>query len=312
MPTPVELKFQNNWLFYLEQIEQGSIIDPAGQYRAKSTSIDPMDDEQDDNGKTSKGDDRPKFDAATATADWGYSSYIAQGGQFGSPIEKACEDCLVAGGTGSTENGNYPAVAARFSSSVGLNSYTGVPNPNGYIYDVKIVKGGFSNLIPLQGYTIIPIDLNKGAGGRYIYLMFTRNPAMVQYGDEWNGNINGYNNGYRVIGPVRKMSSYSQRFGAVLTQGFTAWHGYVPTWNQWTFKWKQPDLNDGAGGRFIYGFQGKGDNDGPPVEIGVIAGNSSSIAPPAGWRKIDGSNYLFPGVDLNEGAGGDYIYFCIR
>ena len=307
------LDSQNKWLFYLEQIEAGNITDPTGQYVAKKTNVDPTDDEETDDGQTSKGEDRPKFDAADGTGDWGYSSYVAQGGQFGTPTDKACEDCLVEDGPEPTEPGSQPVVAARFDNSVGVAPYSGYPYTNGEIYDVKIVKGRSSNLSALPGYTIIRHDLNKGAGGQYIYLMFTRNPALVQYGDEANGANGGNNNGYRVVGPVRKMSSYSQRFGAVVTQGFVGWRGAVPTWAQAPFvKWKQPDLNDGAGGRFIYGYQGKGDNDGQPVEIGVLSGNSSRIAPPAGWRKIDGSDSRFPGVDLNQGAGGDYIYFCTK
>ncbi|MBB4600472.1 hypothetical protein HNQ93_000048 [Hymenobacter luteus] len=74
--------------------------------------------------------------------------------------------------------------------------------------------------------------------------------------------------------------------------------------------WEQPDLNDGSGGRFIASYQSKDVRDGGPIEVGVIAGNSSSISPPMGWIKIDNVNGY--GVDLNEGAGGDYIYFCIK
>lgn len=312
VPTDVSLRAQNNWLFYLEQIEEGNVKDPTGQYFAKETIVDRTDDEQDDDGETLKGEARPKFDAAEGTSDWGYSNYVAQGGQLGVPKATACEDCPVSDGVGLAETKNALAVTAQFENSQGLGTYTGTNNPKGYIYDVKVVKGRSRNLMALRGYTIIPLDLNKGAGGQYIYLMFTRDPSRVQYGDEIRGENLGYSNGYRVIGPVRKMSSYAQRVGAVATQGFTAWHGYVPTWNKWLFGWRQPDLNDGAGGRFIYGFQGKGDNDGQPVEIGVVAGNSSRISPPAGWRKIDGSDFRFPGVDLNLGAGGDYIYFCIK
>jgi hypothetical protein len=39
-------------------------------------------------------------------------------------------------------------------------------------------------------------------------------------------------------------------------------------------------------------------------ELTVINGGSSSIQPPAGYTKIN--------VDLNQGAGGDYIYLCYK
>lgn len=40
------------------------------------------------------------------------------------------------------------------------------------------------------------------------------------------------------------------------------------------------------------------------TEITVIFGDSSGIQPPAGYEKY--------GVDLNQGAGGDYIYLCFK
>ena len=39
-------------------------------------------------------------------------------------------------------------------------------------------------------------------------------------------------------------------------------------------------------------------------EVAVIFGSSSSIKAPAGFTKVD--------VDLNSGAGGDYIYVCYK
>jgi hypothetical protein len=40
------------------------------------------------------------------------------------------------------------------------------------------------------------------------------------------------------------------------------------------------------------------------TELRVIRGGSSGIPAPAGFTRI--------GVDLNQGAGGDYIYLCTR
>jgi hypothetical protein len=67
-------------------------------------------------------------------------------------------------------------------------------------------------------------------------------------------------------------------------------------------------------GKYIYSFQLKdvytSDNNNVLTfhpgyaEIGVLSGNSDTIQPPVGWIK-------YP-ADLNEGAGGDYIYFCYR
>jgi len=42
----------------------------------------------------------------------------------------------------------------------------------------------------------------------------------------------------------------------------------------------------------------------PISEVTVIRGGSASIPPPAGYTKIN--------MDLNAGAGGDYIYVCYK
>lgn len=64
------------------------------------------------------------------------------------------------------------------------------------------------------------------------------------------------------------------------------------------------DLNEGVSGTYIRAIQSKSPNAGLPLEIGVLSGNSSNIQPPVGWSKAS--------IDLNEGAGGDFIYFCVK
>jgi hypothetical protein len=54
----------------------------------------------------------------------------------------------------------------------------------------------------------------------------------------------------------------------------------------------------------IYAWQLKRTNGTPINEVGVIAGGNSGIACPSGWTRV--------GQDLNQGAGGDYIYFCYK
>ncbi|WP_345221346.1 hypothetical protein [Hymenobacter koreensis] len=210
-----------------------------------------------------------------------------------------------------------PATVSAFRTSEGQASFSGPGNPQGDILDLKIVKGSSANLTALPGYTIIPVDLNKGAGGQYIYLTFTRDPTKVQYGDEVKKdqvNTDGFavGSGRYVIGPVRAIYSKSARSGA----DFQNWPRFsVPNWapSPTNFDdWIQPDLNDGSGGRFIASYQGKDHRySGRPIEVGVIAGNSPNITPPAGWVKVDGVQAP-EGVDRNEGAGGDYIYFVLK
>ena len=38
--------------------------------------------------------------------------------------------------------------------------------------DVKVISGGNASIRPPDGYTRIDVDLNAGAGGKYIYLCY--------------------------------------------------------------------------------------------------------------------------------------------
>lgn len=62
------------------------------------------------------------------------------------------------------------------------------------------------------------------------------------------------------------------------------------------------DLNEGAGGKFIY-LAYKDTPSGPFItDITFAVGDSSSVAAPAGYTRLP--------QDLNEGAGGKFIYLC--
>lgn len=180
---------------------------------------------------------------------------------------------------------------------------------SGYIRDLKIDKSSDSmSVASLPGYQLIPVDLNKGAGGKYIYLTFTRSADHVQqhipqgcediipgpyvtsiYADDWNAV-----DALGVKGTCLQSSGLYWEYLPLVQ----------PTGVPYYWEWKQPDLNDGSGGRFIYAWQTKRASAPPIAEVGVIAGNNGSIACPSGWTRID--------QDLNQGAGGDYIYFCYR
>lgn len=62
------------------------------------------------------------------------------------------------------------------------------------------------------------------------------------------------------------------------------------------------DLNEGAGGKFIY-LAYKDTTDGPFItDITFVVGDSAGVPAPAGYTRLD--------EDLNQGAGGKFIYLC--
>lgn len=65
------------------------------------------------------------------------------------------------------------------------------------------------------------------------------------------------------------------------------------------------DLNEGAGGDYIYLAVKRGTDEAKAVNgLAVVSGKNDKVSAPAGYEKI--------GMDLNKGAGGRYIYLCKR
>ncbi len=283
---------QAAWLRFVDRVERGEAVDPSGQYVAKGTkgAVDAA-------GNRSN---RPKFDAATPAFAQRYRLQSngevagqpvgANLGDDGPPLE--CDGCEGPG------QGIPVPYTPSFTSSVNQGG-------SGYIHDLKIIVGapGDNSTSEQQvigaGYTKLNADLNKGAGGAYIYLCFQRDAAQVLNGVEYTYN-------YAYSGPNEILTAFQTK-GSLSTPGDPYFYNiWVPNQNSNVY-WGRIDLNQGSGGDYIYSFQAKS----PFVpnyiyvqEVGVLSGNSSTIQPPSGWNK-------YP-KDLNEGAGGDFIYFCYR
>lgn len=215
-------------------------------------------------------------------------------------------DVAIDPGDGSGGGGTYnPPYTMITSEDIGYGNFV-VKNYTyaNAIMDLKVIKGNSSSIgtSDLPGYYKIAADLNRGAGGKYIYLCFTRDPAKVQGSSRW---VDDYEMGRDV--PIRSVEVVSQTIGTA--PRFDDMY-MPPVEVKDNFGFHMADLNDGAAGKYIYAYQRKGaDNPNyPPLqivkEVGVIYGSSSSITPPAPWEKIP--------KDLNEGAGGDYIYFIVK
>lgn len=273
---------QSAWSRFVDRVERGEIVDLAGQYVAKGTVV------------ADHRLSRPSFDAATPAFAQHYR--LSKGGEvvaLAAPgkgittnlIDPICNDCGPLG----------PPIPV-FVSSEGVAPYSGADNPQGYIYDLKVV----STPVAHAGYTIVPADLNRGAGGgKTIYLTFTRDPSMVLYGQE-KGLANS-------IGPVTYIDVKTIDPFIWIAPPKPPQFSY-PIWNSGgvnqQYGLTELDLNAGTGGDYIYSYQQKQPYPQIPIEVGVVYGQSSSIQPPSGWDRN--------GVNLNKGAGGDYIYFCSK
>ena len=147
-----------------------------------------------------------------------------------------------------------------------------------YITDVIIVNSKNSkNARMNEGWTAIDYDLNKGAGGSYVYLLYKTTKSMGSSGE-----------------PI---TDFYIRTGknppASLTYNGRTY--YSPDENC--------DLNHGAGGNFIYLYYTKDAFPDGHAITGIWFDGAQNGGVPA-----DGG---VEGFDLNNGAGGNYIYMHI-
>ena len=271
------------WLRFVDRVERGEQVDPSGQYVAKGAKVN-----ADANGQRNR---RPKFDAATAefARHYGVSSNAATGSGGGviTNIIQPCNPC---------DSGGGPApITSTFTSSVGQGG-------GGKVHDLKIIYGATSDIgqgLVDAGYVKLNSDLNKGAGGAYIYFAFTRDPTKVITAPDAGKSFAGPDNILRGF----ESNTRGGQFGPVYPSPY-----FLYMWaSQSTYGWSTADLNGGAGGQYIFSYQSKDPRllySAEITEVGVLSGNSNTVQPPAGWVKY--------GNDLNEGAGGDFIYFCYR
>lgn len=124
-----------------------------------------------------------------------------------------------------------------------------------------------------DGYTKVSYDLNKGVGGKYIYLCYR----------EASYSPNGSNK--KCITDIKFITG----------KNATEPYGYTKI---------DTDLNKGASGKYIYLCYEEADyNPTQAIEdIKVVGGYDSNTPAPDGYTRIS--------QDLNEGASGEYIYLC--
>lgn len=156
-----------------------------------------------------------------------------------------------------------------------------------FITDVMIISGdqsqtnGYKTQFQNQGWTVINNDLNAGAGGKYIYLLYKTNESSGSSGSAITGFY---------------LKTGNSEHPSTLTHDG---HTY-----QLVTAVGSNDLNCGAGGAYIYLYYTK-EAFSPGRVVNSIYFNSNS----SGAVGANGNNST--GFDLNNGAGGDYIYMHV-
>ena len=162
-----------------------------------------------------------------------------------------------------------------------------------FVDDVKLIGGTKSDVLKQmltyikQGWSVIDQDLNEGAGGDYILLLYKKD----SYGDGFNyGSITGF-----VLS-----NQYSQQ---LTSDGRTYYP--VPCAGGKDFVDGHGDLNEGCGKKsdYIYLYYTR---DSFP-DGRVVSGISFNATQSGAVRLVNGKT----GYDLNSNAGGDYIYMHV-
>jgi len=168
------------------------------------------------------------------------------------------------------------------------------------VTDIIVVEGRSDrearNKCP-RGYTLIPVDLNMGAGGRWLYLCYSTAPGLA---------------------PIEALAlSFS-------TSSSTRWAGPAAATRI------DVDLNMGAGGEYIYLWYLRQGADRSTIpfslrsffsnttnveSLDVIAADNPITSHPQGaiWKRVEGYKHPSSPIvavdpDVNRGAGGKYIY----
>ena len=151
------------------------------------------------------------------------------------------------------------------------------PAPQAYLQSIVITSdkdySTATNKKTYPGYTLLGKDLNKDAGGDFIYIWYntTNDPA-------------------KAITDIR-----------ITYDNFALPGSYT----------KNPhDLNKNAGGKFIYLWTSHSASDGKPIKaINAFFGENADM--PTGYTVVNVNNTK-TAADLNKDAGGEYIYLGIH
>ncbi|KAK9970163.1 hypothetical protein ABG768_026128 [Culter alburnus] len=128
-------------------------------------------------------------------------------------------------------------------------------------------------ILRAQGYQLINVDLNKGAGGNYVFLWYKKESGKT---------------------PVTRIEfSFTDQMKSGLADA--------------QYEVVNRDLNAGVGGDYIFlwYFYGSTEYDIPIVDLAVtVVATEEPVLMKDGWERL--------GCDLNRNARGNYIYLWVK
>jgi hypothetical protein len=165
---------------------------------------------------------------------------------------------------------------------------------NSYFYKEKVCSWAAPDL-----YEMLDIDLNKGAGGDYIYICGSR-----AQDDNWNRRVNDLRMVWRSSDPGFFWPFYTAADHCEEFLGGSDWEGDIT------------DMNEDAGGNWLYLCWKEVWVDEPRAKwIGGVVATTASEA--ANWCLSQGATIVRDDdgayADFNRGiSGSPYIYVCTK
>jgi hypothetical protein len=138
--------------------------------------------------------------------------------------------------------------------------------------ELQVIHGETSGVTPPGGFKKIDVDLNKGAGGEFMYLCCQQMSKVDMEAKS-----------------VKPITDVAIVFG----ENAAAPAGYTKL---------GVDLNKSVGGDFIYLCYRRGAFENAIRGLIIVHGNDGSVMPAKPYVRI--------AKDLNKGAGGEWIYLC--
>ena len=166
-----------------------------------------------------------------------------------------------------------------------------------YISDVLVVGGSLAETRSIraekegEGWTFVDYDLNKGAGGKYIYLMY-------KAGSQSSNCISDLY--------LRLSKSNVSGSGATVTHEGRTYHLAPCAGGNDFVTGSYGDLNSGAGGKYVHLFYTRDSYSPAKPDRGVSKVTFDGVS-----TNGVGENGGSTPCDINNGAGGEYIYMHI-
>ncbi|MFH1223975.1 MAG: hypothetical protein V1647_06515 [Pseudomonadota bacterium] len=188
------------------------------------------------------------------------------------------------------------------SSNHGLQTVVDIEEAPYGFSDIRVIDGSSYSIACDNGYLKIPVDLNRNAGAKYVFL-------CVKYADKGDTAVNEIK--FAVTPPL---PGCLDPVPAPIMPGWTPMvQKLVPL--------IVPNLNSGKScKKHIFGYYKKGTSPSIMKRLRINGRNDASAWTCrcwtdncAGWDTHTTINF-FSGVaaDLNEDIGGDYIYMCYK